>query len=79
MKPILTLFALVFIFTSCQKKFTYQCETTIYGQSNGHRNIITKTMSEKEKDKYVKTNTVDNDGSEQIFTVGEKYTECVKK
>lgn len=79
MKPILTLFALVFIFTSCQKKFTYQCETTIYGQATGSHNVITKTMSEKEKNKYVSSNTKNIDGSDQIFSEGEKYTECIKK
>lgn len=79
MKPIFTLLILAFTFTSCQKKYSYQCETKIYGQSNGAKNIVTKTMSENEKDKYVKSNTVNNDGSDQIFSEGEKITECIKK
>lgn len=79
MKQIITLFAITFVFTSCQKKFTYQCETTIYGQASGSSNIVTKTMSEREKDKYVSNNTVNKDGSDQVFTAGEKYTQCIKK
>ena len=79
MKPIFTLLILAFAFTSCQKKYSYQCETKIYGQANGYKNIVTKTMSEKEKDNYVKSNTIDNDGSNDIFTVGEKITDCIKK
>ncbi len=78
MKPILTLFALVFIFTSCQKKFTYQCETIYWNQSGGH-NYVTKTMTEKEKDKYVSDNKKDIDGTSKIITDGEYWTECIKK
>lgn len=75
MKAFIYIFALIIFATSCKKtETTYWCQTTdVNGADINPRNI---TMTAKEKDKYVKENTVEIDGNTSTVIAGEKYTSC---
>ena len=79
MRTFIFLLFASFSLISCQKKYTYQCETVYQNQASGSHNYITKTMTEKQKDNYVSDNTKNIDGSDDTFTIGEYYTNCTKK
>lgn len=76
MRPIFIIFAFAFIFTSCQKKYTYWCQTSTINGAD--LNPVTLDMTEKEKDKYVKSHSVDVDGNTSTVIAGESKTICEK-
>lgn len=76
MKTLITIIALAFLATSCQKKSTYVCQTST--KDNIDLNPKTLEMTEAQKIKYIKDNTTEIDGNPSTAIAGEKYTICDK-
>lgn len=75
MRTITFIFAVLVLATSCKKtETTYWCQTS--DVSGTDMNPKTLTMTSKEKDEYVKSNTIEIDGNASTIISGEKHTIC---
>ena len=74
MKAFIYIFALIIFATSCKKtETTYWCQTNA---SFGTAELVTLTMTAKEKDKYIKDHTVETDGNTSTIIDGERHVTC---
>jgi len=73
---ILSFFALI-SFTSCQKKFTYEC--TMNDTNVMFATKVEKHCTENQIERFIKENTKDTDGLPDLITQGDKWVTCVKK
>ena len=76
MKNIIIVACVVLCMSSCGKKHCYQCVTTDYTNLGVNPTFFEKCMTEKQKDKYVKDNTVRQNADPVIISDGDIITEC---
>lgn len=81
MKNIFYTFIIAILFCSCAKKHTYNCYVVSNVQPGtvllSEQNRIEKTMTERQKDRFIKNNTKDLDGVDYIYTYGESLATCI--
>jgi hypothetical protein len=82
MKQILVLFIAIVTFCSCEKRYNYECIIYKSGFQIGqsiYGDKINKTCTEKQIERFIKRNAIDQDGDIHTYQDGDVIVECTKK